>query len=60
MDYNKITHIELEGVDHTDYPDYCDAYISFAHYEGKEMTQDQLDELNDDSEYINQLIIHRN
>ena len=40
--------IELDDVDHNDYPDYSDAYISSAEFEdGTELTPDELDELND-------------
>ena len=27
MDFNKITDVQIEGIDMTDYPDFCDAYI---------------------------------
>jgi hypothetical protein len=30
IDLTKITDIEFEGIDHRDYPDYCNAYISKA------------------------------
>lgn len=39
--------IEIDGIDMKDYPDFCDAYISSATYKGVELTDDQLDELND-------------
>ena len=36
----KITNYELEDVKSWDYPDFCDAYISYAEDEnGKEMTK---------------------
>ena len=41
-----ITNMEFDGVDHNDYPDYCDAYCVSAHYDGEQMTEEQLDELN--------------
>lgn len=47
MDVTKIDNIEIEGVDHTDHPDYCDAFISSADLDGVEMTDKQLDDLND-------------
>jgi hypothetical protein len=28
MDFNKITDVQIEGIDMTDYPDFCDAYIN--------------------------------
>lgn len=52
MDYSKIDKIELEGVDLRDYPDFSDAYISSAIYEGKEMNQEQLEKLNSNADFV--------
>lgn len=52
MDYSKITNVEIEGIDFRDYPDFCDAYIVSADYDGVPMTQEQLDEINEDSQYV--------
>ena len=30
IDLTKITYIDFEGIDHKDYPKYCDSYISSA------------------------------
>ena len=39
----KITDYEIEDVYSWDYPDFCDAYISYAEDEnGKEMTEDKI------------------
>ena len=45
---DNLTDIELNGVDHKDYPDFADAYITSAVWAttGKELTEDELDELN--------------
>lgn len=42
FDINKIV-IEIEGVDPKDYPDFSDAYVSVAYYDGKEMTEEQIE-----------------
>lgn len=42
-----ITVIEWDGIDHSDYPDYCDAYIVNAERDGVELTEEELEELND-------------
>ena len=34
MDYRKITNVTLEGIDFKDYPDFTDAFISSAEYNG--------------------------
>ena len=52
MDYNKITNVEIEGIDYADYPDFCDAFISSAEYNGKPMNEEQLDKLSEDSDFM--------
>ena len=52
MDYKKIDNIEIDGIDTKDYPDFCDAYIVSADYDGVPMTDEQLDELNEDGDYV--------
>jgi len=52
MDYKKIDNIEVDGIDTKDYPDFCDAYIVSADYDGLPMTDEQLDELNEDGDYV--------
>jgi hypothetical protein len=49
---NKITNIKLSGIDFEDYPDFVDAYIESADYDGEPMTDEELDELNDDSDFV--------
>lgn len=52
LDYAKITDVEVDGIDTRDYPDFCDAFISSATYQGREMTDEELDILNDDSGFV--------
>jgi hypothetical protein len=52
LNYDLIDNIEFEGIDPNDYPDYCDAYIISADYDGREMTEDEIEELNDDSGFV--------
>lgn len=51
---------ELDGIDTKDYPDFTDAFIVSANVkEGdniREATQEELDELNNDSCFINELV----
>ena len=37
MDLTKVTNIEIEGIDHTDFPDYVDAFISSCDLNGTPM-----------------------
>ena len=52
LDYSKIDNVEVDGIDYADYPDFCDAYIASADYDGREMTDEELDVLNDDSDFV--------
>jgi len=52
MDYSKITEIEVDGIDHSDFPDFVDAFIANAYYNDVEMTEMQLEELNEDSDFV--------
>tara|TARA_Y100000114_G_C11602570_1_gene251173 strand:- start:349 stop:546 length:198 start_codon:yes stop_codon:yes gene_type:complete len=41
--------LEVEDVYMRDYPDFCDAYISYAEtVDGRELTEEELDALNHD------------
>jgi hypothetical protein len=42
-----ITNVEFEGIDYSDSPDFCDAYIISADLDGVPMTEAQLDALNE-------------
>ena len=60
----KFTDYEIDGIDHNDYPDFCDAYISSAtaiEPDGtmREATDDELDKLNEDGDLIHQLVYER-
>ena len=55
-DYSKITNIVFDGVNKSDYPDYSDAFIVSAEYEGEPLTESQLDMLNEDSELVYELL----
>jgi len=59
MDFKLIDNIEVEGIDFKDYPDFVDAYISSADYNGKPMTDEQLDELNENSEFVHDCVFNQ-
>ena len=52
LDYKLISNIQFDGIDHKDAPDYCDAYIVSAEYNGEEMTEEQIELLNDDRDFV--------
>jgi hypothetical protein len=43
----KVVDVSVDGVDSTDYPDFCDAYFSYAVFldTKEELTDEQLEEL---------------
>ena len=47
----KLTDYEIEDVKSWDYPDFCDAFISYAEDEnGNEMTEQQIEEWTENNE----------
>jgi hypothetical protein len=52
MELDKISNIELGGIDTNDYPDFCDAYIISAEIDGVELTDAEIEELNCDSSFV--------
>ena len=55
----KLTDYELEDVYTWDYPDFCDAFISYAEDEnGKELTEEQIQEWteNNESEFYEMIL----
>lgn len=52
IDFSKIHNIEFDGIDHSDYPDYCDAYILSCEIDGIEATEEQLNEINNDRDFV--------
>ena len=58
MELDKITNIELGGIDTNDYPDFCDAFIESAEIDGVELTDAELEELNCNSEFVYQCVLN--
>jgi len=49
----EIEDIEVDGIDTRDAPDFCDAFICGASWsDGTDLTQDELDELNEDGDFV--------
>ena len=57
LDYSLIDNIIFGGIDFDDYPDFCDAYIESADYNGVEMTEAELEIINEDIGYWHDDII---
>lgn len=43
----ELSKYELDGWDDTDHPDYCDVYISRAWADGMELTEEELEWINE-------------
>jgi hypothetical protein len=54
LDYNKISNVFVGGIDMEDFPDFCDAYIESADYDNREMTDEELEILNEDGSFISE------
>jgi hypothetical protein len=59
LDLNKVSNVVVEGIDYDDYPDFSDAYISEADYDGIPMTEEQLEELNQNSEFVHESVFEQ-
>lgn len=52
FEYSKIHNLDFDGIDTKDYPDFCDAYISGGYYDGEELTEEQIEFLNNDGDFV--------
>ena len=48
IDFKLVTNVSVDGIDTRDYPDFSDAFIESADYDGKPMSEEMLDEINSD------------
>ena len=48
IDFKLVTNVSVDGIDTRDYPDFVDAFIESADYDGKPMSDEMLDAINDD------------
>ena len=58
FDYKKLDNVEVDGIDTKDYPDFCDAYIASATYDGRNMTEEELEYLNEDRDYVYEFVMN--
>ena len=59
MNQDLIDNIELDGIDVTDYPDFSDAYIVSADYDGEPMTELMLEDINEDYSFIHDCVYNQ-
>lgn len=58
IDYALVDNIVIEGIDGADYPDFCDAFIASADYAGKPMTDEMIEVLNQDSDFVYKQVLN--
>jgi hypothetical protein len=59
IDLDKLHNIELDGVFFWDYPDFCDAYIGYAEIDGVPLTEEELNEVNENSQFVYEQVIKK-
>lgn len=52
-----IDNIVFENVDRNDHPDYSNAFISYAEINGVSLSDEELDELNQDSSFVHEKLL---
>ena len=57
FDTSKITGVRVSGIDTRDWPDMVDAYIYEADYDGMPMTDEELEDLNLDQDFVYQCVL---
>ena len=56
-EFNKVFDVEFDGIQTWDAPDFCDAFVVSASWEnGTKLTEEELDLLNEDSDYVHELL----
>lgn len=59
LDLKKIQDVEVTNIVFSDYPDFVDAYIKSASYDGVELTESQLEWLNNQYDFLYQAILNQ-
>ena len=47
LDIKKVSNLEFDGVNTTDYPDFCDAFVCSCDYDNRKATDEEIDYIND-------------
>jgi len=59
MDTTRVSNVIVDGIDMHDYPKFCDAFIVSADYDGEPMDEQQLEELNENSDFVHTCVIEQ-
>ena len=57
IDLSKLTELSFDGIDTNDYPDFCDCFLESAYYIDRELTEEELNDINEnETAFINENI----
>lgn len=57
LNLSQIENMEFEGIDTSDYPDFVDAFLVSAEINGRDLTEEEIDYLNDEHyEFVNESV----
>ena len=56
MERSLYSNVVFEDIDYNDYPDFSDAHIVSADFDGEPMTEEELEVLNDNGELVYELL----
>jgi len=54
---SKYTNVVFEDIDHSDYPDFCDAHIISADLDGIPMSEEELEVLGENHDLVYELLM---
>lgn len=58
IDFTKVEVLTVGGIDMQDYPDFCDAYIEEAEINGVYATDEELDAINEDGDFVYEAVMN--
>ena len=56
MNVKNITNVEFGGIDMSDYPKFCDAYIEYAEIDGRPATDAEIEDMMSDGDIFYDLL----
>jgi hypothetical protein len=57
LDLRKVDNMEFDGIDFADYPDFVDAFLVAADYDGRELSEEEVDYINDEHyDFVNEQV----
>lgn len=57
LDLRKVDNMEFDGIDFADYPDFVDAFLVTADYDGRELSEEEIDYINDEHyDFVNERV----